>query len=94
MWVKDEDVRETPFGHDLCTRQTIPYSQVVPIKSEIIVDDNGSKFWFNANGVLHRKDGPAVEFADGSKEWYVGGKILKGEYVGLPDWVAVMPNGD
>lgn len=33
--------------------------------------DGGSR-WFK-NGVLHREDGPAVEYPDGSKYWYLNG---------------------
>jgi hypothetical protein len=31
---------------------------------------DGSKLWRNANGDLHRVDGPAVIYADGHKEWW------------------------
>ena len=34
----------------------------------------GNIFWFNNNGERHRVDGPAVEFVDGSKYWYVNNK--------------------
>jgi hypothetical protein len=27
------------------------------------------------NGKHHRADGPAIEYADGGKEWYVNGKL-------------------
>jgi len=30
--------------------------------------------WFNKKGLLHREDGPAVEYIDGGKHWYVNGK--------------------
>ena len=30
---------------------------------------------YYVNNKLHRKDGPAVEFADGSKEWWKNGKL-------------------
>ena len=30
---------------------------------------------YRLNGKLHREDGPAVERADGHKEWYVKGKL-------------------
>ena len=30
--------------------------------------------WYNDEGQLHRLDGPAVERANGDKEWYVEGK--------------------
>ena len=26
------------------------------------------------NGLLHREDGPAIEYADGSEEWYINGE--------------------
>ena len=31
--------------------------------------------WFNEKGQLHRLDGPAREWADGNKEWFVEGKL-------------------
>ena len=31
--------------------------------------------WF-LNNLLHREDGPAIEWADGSREWYWRGKEL------------------
>ena len=34
------------------------------------IDDEGNKRWY-LNGVYHREDGPAMEFADGHKEWWV-----------------------
>lgn len=33
------------------------------------IDDKGNKYWF-LNGLYHREDGPAVEFASGCKFWY------------------------
>jgi hypothetical protein len=29
----------------------------------------------NENGELHRVDGPAIEWANGSREWWVEGKL-------------------
>ena len=29
----------------------------------------------NADGQLHRIDGPAVEYKDGTKEWWINGKL-------------------
>ena len=34
---------------------------------------NGNKEWFK-KGKLHRKDGPAVEWSDGSYFWFLDGK--------------------
>jgi len=30
--------------------------------------------WFNLDGKRHREDDPAVEYADGSKAWYINGE--------------------
>ena len=32
--------------------------------------------WLNENGNLHRTDGPAIEWADGAKAWYIDGEEL------------------
>jgi hypothetical protein len=39
------------------------------------VDGSGTKFWRNSEGELHRTDGPAIEYLDGYKAWWVDGKI-------------------
>ena len=50
------------------------------------------KVWFNSRWRLHREDGPAIEYANGTKEWWVDGKLhrLDGpavEYVdGYKSW--------
>jgi hypothetical protein len=39
-------------------------------------DARGNKKWYNANGKLHRdNDLPAIENANGDKEWYVNEKL-------------------
>ncbi len=40
----------------------------------VTVNDKKQIEWRNSGGKLHRKDGPAFEYADGSAEWYVDGK--------------------
>ena len=43
------------------------------------VHSDGTK-WFSFNeGWLHRFDGPAIDWADGDKEWYLHGKKLTEE---------------
>ena len=37
------------------------------------IDSNGTKYWWK-NWRLHRDDGPAVEWADGSVVWKQNGK--------------------
>ena len=38
---------------------------------------NGNKFYFKdaAKQILHRTDGPAIEYANGDKTWIVNGKL-------------------
>ena len=45
------------------------------IEYTVKVWDKGDKFWY-LNDKLHREDGPAMEWADGSKSW-----CLNGDYV-------------
>jgi hypothetical protein len=40
---------------------------------KVLVSDSGDKFWY-FNGILHREDGPAVEYANGYKAWYLNNK--------------------
>ena len=37
-------------------------------------DIYGNKRWFNHIGQLHRDNGPAIEYANGSKVWIKNGK--------------------
>ena len=39
---------------------------------QVEVNENGT-FW-KLNGNLHREDGPAIEYANGTKEWWLNGK--------------------
>jgi hypothetical protein len=38
------------------------------------VDDLGIVRWYNSEWELHREDGPAVEFSNGTKHWFINGK--------------------
>jgi len=40
---------------------------------ECEVDKHENKYW-RLNGELHREDGPAIEYADGTKGWWLNGK--------------------
>jgi len=37
------------------------------------IDKRGDKWWYNSKGEFHREDGPAVEYSDGSKTWWING---------------------
>ena len=37
--------------------------------------EDGNKVWRNKEGQKHRKDGPAVERADGGRDWWVNDKL-------------------
>lgn len=38
------------------------------------LERNTNKHWC-IDGKLHRKDGPAIEYADGTKKWYINGNL-------------------
>jgi hypothetical protein len=42
----------------------------------VTVDEFGTTFWFNSQGQLHRENGPAIEYGDGSVEYWISGKEL------------------
>ena len=42
------------------------------ITYEVKVYDNGTKVWL-LNNKRHREDGPAIEYYDDSKDWYLNG---------------------
>ena len=51
------------------------------IEYTVKVFDCGTKHWYLDNN-LHREDGPAIEWADGDKSWFLNGKKVteqKGE---------------
>jgi hypothetical protein len=41
----------------------------------VTIYDNKTIAWRNSDGKLHREDGPAVEYANGNKAWYLNGKL-------------------
>jgi len=41
----------------------------------VTIDDFKTIEWRNSDGKLHRKDGPAIEWAHGDKHWYLNGKL-------------------
>ena len=45
------------------------------LKYRVEVDISGTRRYYNAANQLHRDDGPAVEWADGTKLWYQNGLL-------------------
>jgi hypothetical protein len=37
------------------------------------IDSRGTKHWRNKEGKFHRLDGPAIEYPDGTKLWFMYG---------------------
>ena len=42
----------------------------------VFTHSDGAAGWYS-NGKLHRLDGPAIEYANGKKEWWVYGEEIK-----------------
>jgi hypothetical protein len=40
---------------------------------------HSTRFWFNDNNELHRTDGPAAEWANGDREWWVNGLLHRAD---------------
>ena len=47
------------------------------MKSKLTICVDGAKIWYlRLNGQLHREDGPAVEYPDGTIVWWLNGNRL------------------
>ena len=42
----------------------------------LTVDQWGNRIYRNSHGQLHRQHGPAIEWADGTRRWYLNGEYL------------------
>ena len=45
------------------------------MKSKLRIDVRGNKYWQLPNWLFHRDNGPAVEYVDGYKAWYLNGVL-------------------
>ena len=45
------------------------------IEYKVTVYSNGDIYWHNKEGLFHREDGPAVEYPNGSKHWYINNEL-------------------
>ena len=53
------------------------------------IDHQGTKRYYDMDGRLHRKNGPAVEYKNGTIEYYLHGKLHR---IGAP--ARIFANGD
>ena len=53
------------------------------IEYKVKVYDNGTREWC-LDGQIHREDGPAIEWADGGRSWFLNGKRVTEEEVMNP----------
>ena len=42
---------------------------------KVTVDNDNTIRWYNEEGLYHREDGPAIEWGDGTKLWYLNGEL-------------------
>ena len=45
------------------------------LKYRTVVDRHGTRRYYNSAGVLHRNDGPAIEFPNGLNYWFQNGQL-------------------
>jgi hypothetical protein len=52
-----------------------------------VIDEDGTKRWRNKDGHLHREDGPAIVYKDGTQFWWLNDKLHRedGPAVIFPD---------
>ena len=43
------------------------------LRYRVEVDSSGTRWYYNSAGQLHRDEGPAVEWNNGTKSWYQNG---------------------
>ena len=57
------------------------------LRYQVKVDSFGTRRYYNAAGQLHRTDGPAVEYANGSNYWYQNDELHRtdGAAIEYPD---------
>ena len=52
------------------------------MKTGLFIDLHKNKWWFD-NDLIHRKDGPAIEWNDGDNWWYLNGY----RYLTIREWI-------
>ena len=60
----------------VCEGVDFTADDVTERKEQGWVMECGHKVWRNAGSVRHRENGPAVEYSDGTTEWWIEGRQL------------------
>jgi hypothetical protein len=55
------------------TLKVMYWNDIPECYTGIVEHPDGIKVWYLLNGRLHREDGPAIEYMDGEKHWYLNG---------------------
>ena len=56
------------------------------LKYRVEVAKDGTRRYYNNAGELHRDEGPAVEWADGTKLWYQNGQLHRTDGPAIEWW--------
>jgi len=61
---------------EILTKKKLEYNKIMKQEQYIWIDIDGDKLYYKdkAMTTCHRLDGPAIEYASGTKAWYVDGK--------------------
>jgi hypothetical protein len=76
-YINEKNMNEQPMKQESNEHKPTEHSMnEQPInESEMTYDEYGNKFWKNAQKQLHKTDGPAVEYSNGDKRWYLNGHL-------------------
>lgn len=69
------DMIEKARGFLLNMPEECSFKIDLPDGGSLEIKQYGDEFWRNANGDLHRENAPAIERADGAKEWWINGRL-------------------
>ena len=61
--------------NEITILEILTREQLMKLMPDFIERENGDREWYR-NGKLHRENGPAVEFADGEKDWFLDGNWI------------------
>ena len=67
-------VAGTPIGGQFAPRSRLEPEVSLVSAGRPVTDATGITRWHDASGWLHRDGGPAIEMADGSRQWWVNGR--------------------